>query len=213
MEKIRTLIVDDHIIFRQGISRLLDEEKDINVVGEASQGREAIQRARELNPDVVLIDVSMPIMNGIEATRKLRRLSPRTKVLALSMYDEDEYIFSILKAGASGYLLKDSAVKDLISAIHCVHKGDAYLSPSVSKKTIRALVKSLKPSGAAELSNREREILQLIGEGYTSKEIGQEIGISPKTVDVHRLRIMKKLHARNLTQLVKYAIKTGLVRI
>jgi len=213
MEKIRALIVDDHAVFRQGISRLLTEGKDIEVVGEASQGREAVQKAKDLKPDIVVLDVSMPGMNGIEATKKVRRLSPQTKVLALSMYDEEEYIFSILKAGASGYILKDSAVNDLVSAIHSVHKGEAYLSPSVSKKTIRALVKSLKPRGPSELSHREREILQLIGEGYTSKEIGQEIGISPKTVDVHRLRIMKKLNARNLTQLVKYAIKTGLVRI
>jgi len=208
----KVLIVDDHALFRHGLIRLLKGEDDIKIIGEASHGREAIKMARELAPDIVLLDVSMPIMNGIEATRKLVRIPCHPKVLALSMYDEEEYIFSILKAGASGYILKDCAVNDLVKAIHSVHKGESFLSPSVSRRVIRAMVKYLKPGGPADLSYREREILQLIGEGYTSKEIGKEVGISPKTVDVHRLRIMKKLHAKNLIQLVKYAIMSGLVR-
>lgn len=217
MKKIRVLLAEDHTIVRQGISALLRSEPDIEVAGEAADGLEALELAKKLIPDVVLMDIAMRNLNGLEATRKIKKLFPHTKVLVLTMYDNEEWIFQILKVGASGYLIKDSAMTELTSAIRAVHQGDSYLSPSISKKVIEEYIRKAEmgEKGGLEdlLSGREREILQLIAEGHSVPQIASLLCISKKTVEAHKNHIMEKLNIRDKVGLIKYAIRTGLTKL
>src|SRR4030042_1833062 len=214
MEKIRVLISEDHTIVRQGLCALLHSDPDIEVIGEASDGLEAFDLAKKLNPDVVLIDIAMKNLNGLEATREIKRLFPSVKILVLTMHDNEEWIFQILKAGASGYLIKDSAMTDLISAIKVIRQGDSYLSPSISRKVIEEYIRraELGEKGFSDevLSSREREILQLIAEGHSIPQIASLLCISKKTVEAHKTHIMEKLNIHDKVGLVQYAIRTGL---
>lgn len=217
MSKTRILLADDHTIVRQGIRALLDAQEGIEVVGEAEDGRQAVEKVKELVPDIVVIDITMPNLNGIEATRQIKKINDKIKVLVLTVHDNEEYVHQILQAGASGYLLKESAVSDLISAISAVKKGDIFLSPSISKVVVKDYIRHVEAeSGGFDslniLTNREREILQLIAEGRTNKEIAALLKLSVKTVDVHRSHIMEKLHIHDITGLVKYAIRKGLTK-
>ena len=217
MQRIRVLIAEDHTIVRQGLSALLRGEADIEVVGEASDGAEATEMAKRLVPDVVLMDVAMKNLNGLDATRNIKKLFPLMKVLVLTMYDNEEMIFQILKAGASGYLVKDSAMTDLVSAIRAIHQGDSYLSPSISKKVIEEYIRRAEQgeTGSADdlLSGREREILQLMAEGNSIPQIADHLCISKKTVEAHKTHIMEKLKIHDKVGLIKYAIRMGLTKL
>jgi len=217
MKKIKILLAEDHTIVRQGLSALLRSEPDIEVVGEASDGLEAVEMAKKINPDVVLMDIAMRHLNGIEATRKIKKLFPYMKVLVLTMYDNEEWIFQILKAGASGYLIKDSAMTDLVSAIRTIHQGGSFLSPSISKKVIDEYIRKAEigeKKGVDDLlSSREREILQLIAEGQSVTQIASLLCISKKTVEAHKTHIMEKLNIHDKVGLIKYAIRMGLIKI
>jgi len=216
-EEIRVLIADDHTLFRKGVKRLLEDSDVAHVVGEASDGIEAVRKAKDLSPDVILMDISMPNLNGIEATQQLLKRDSDTRVLILTMHDNEKYIGRILRAGAAGYLLKDTASADFLSAIRAVHRGDSYLSPSISRMILNGLFQEKDSrrtkSRVNTLTPREREVLTLLAEGKSNKEIGDVLYISPKTVDVHRTNIMKKLDIHSIVQLVKYAIQQGLVDI
>jgi two-component system response regulator NreC len=217
MNKIRVLIAEDHTIVRQGLSALLRSEPDIEVAGEASDGLEAVEMAKKQMPNIVLMDVAMRNLNGLDATRKIKKLFPQMKVLVLTMYDNEECIFQILKAGASGYLIKDSAMTDLVSAIRAVHQGDSYLSPSISKKVIEEYIWRAeigeKQGVDNLLSDREREILQLIAEGHSLPQIASSLCISKKTVEAHKTHIMEKLNIHDKVGLIKYAIRMGLTKL
>lgn len=218
MSKTKVLLVDDHTIVRQGLKALLDFQDGIEVVGEAEDGRQAIEKAKELVPDIIVIDITMPNLNGIEATRQLKKVNSEMKVLVLTVHDNEEYVHQILQAGASGYLLKESAVSDLVSAINAVKKGDIFLSPSISKVVVKDYIRhAAGESGDFDslnvLTSREREVLQLIAEGNTNRAIAHVLKISNKTVDVHRSHIMEKLHIHDVTGLVKYSIRKGLIEV
>ncbi len=218
MSKTRVLLADDHTIVRQGLRVLLDSQDNVEVVGEAEDGRQAIEKAKQLVPDIIVIDITMPSLNGIEATRQLKKTNPEIKVLVLTVHDNEEYVHQILQAGASGYLLKESAVSDLVSAINAVKKGDIFLSPSISKVVVKDFIRQTEGElGDLDsinlLTGREREILQLIAEGNTNKAIAHLLKLSVKTVDVHRSHIMEKLNLHNITGLVKYSIRKGLIKI
>jgi two-component system response regulator NreC len=217
MKKIRVLLAEDHTIVRQGIAALLGTESDMEVVGEASNGLEAIELAKKLSPEVILMDIGMRQLNGLEATREIKRLFPSMKILVLTMHENEEWIFQILKAGASGYLIKDSAMTDLTSALRAVYQGDSYLSPSISKRVIEEYIRkaeSGEKKGVEDLlSGREREILQLIAEGNSIPQISNLLCISKKTVEAHKTHIMEKLNIRDKVGLIKYAIRTGLTKL
>ncbi|OGP93072.1 MAG: DNA-binding response regulator [Deltaproteobacteria bacterium RBG_16_48_10] len=217
MKKIRVLLAEDHTIVRQGIAALLGTESDMEVVGEASNGLEAIELAKKLGPEVILMDIGMRQLNGLEATREIKRLFPSMKILVLTMHENEEWIFQILKAGASGYLIKDSAMTDLISALRAVYQGDSYLSPSISKMVIEEYIRkaeSGEKKGVEDLlSGREREILQLIAEGHSVPQIASLLCISKKTVEAHKTHIMEKLNIHDKVGLIKYAIRTGLTKL
>jgi len=212
---IRVLIVDDHAVLRQSLRYLLEAQSGIDVVGEAANGREAADLADKLQPDVVLMDTVMPGLNGIEATRQIRRRQPRTKVLMLTGYLEDEHVAGAIKAGASGYMLKKSELDELLVGIQAVHRGNPYFSSSIGDGNLTDYLWQLKSNegrtGYDLLTAREREVLQLIAEGSSNQRIGQDLFISVKTVEAHRAHIMTKLHARNRTDLIRYALKKGLV--
>ena len=216
MQKIRVLVVDDHTIVRDGICALLSLAGDIEVAGEAANGSEALKLVKELEPNVVLMDISMPIMDGLEATRRISREFPRTKVLVLTQYDEKEYVFPVIEAGASGFISKVAASSELASGIRSVFRGDSYLSPSVAK----LLVEDYQHAGARaghdpyeQLTDRERDVLKLVVEGHTTQEIADMLVLSPKTVEGHRTNLMAKLGIRNRTELVKYALRKGIITI
>jgi two-component system response regulator NreC len=215
MGKIKVLVADDHTILRQGIKSLLANEEEIEVIGEAKNGREVLTIVEETLPDIILMDIAMPGLNGLEATRRIKKKFPRMKVLVLTMYTNEEYIFQILNAGANGYLVKETAFQDLISAIKAVYKNEAFMSPSISKKVINSYIKRAQneEETCEMLTSREREILQLIAEGNSSKKIAELLFISPKTVETHRTHIMDKLNIHNRTGLVKYAIRKGIVDV
>jgi len=218
MDKIKVLIADDHTIVRKGLCSLLSEENDIEVVGEAENGREAIKKVEQLKPDVVLMDITMPELNGMDATRQLKKRFPSIKILILSMHANNEYVFETLQAGASGYLIKRSAPTDLIKAIHVAYRGESFLSPSISKKVIENYIHQKQdsfsePMGLDKLTEREREVLQLIAEGNPNREISQRLFISTKTVEAHRVKIQRKLQLRGTAELTKYAIVKGLVEL
>jgi len=213
MAKIKILVVDDHAIMRDGIRALLGLHDDIEIVGEASEGNEAIEKAEELAPDVVVMDIAMPGMDGLEATRRITKKNPKVKVLVLSQHDNREYILSAIKAGVVGYVPKRALGSELVSAIRAVHQGDSYLYPSAAAAVIRDYLKGAIKEPYDRLTAREREILKLIAEGHTSREIADKLFISLKTVLGHRTKIMEKLDLHNRTELIKYAMRKGLVSI
>ena len=213
---IKVVVADDHTILRQGIKALLDNQSGIEVIAEAKDGREALTLIERLLPDVILMDIAMPGLNGLEATRRIKKKFPKIKVLVLTMYTNEEYVFQILQAGANGYLVKETAFQDLISAITAVYRDEAFMSPSISKKVINRYTQRAQKTNDTTcdvLTTREREVLQLIAEGSSSKKIAEALFISPKTVETHRTHIMDKLNIHNRTDLVKYAIRKGIVDI
>jgi len=209
-EKIRILLADDHAVVRQGFKMILAAQPDMEIVGEAGNGREALDLAGQLQPDVAVMDVAMPELNGIEATRRLADLSPRTRVLALSMHKDSVYVREILRAGARGYLLKDSISSDLLAAVRAVARGEGYLSPGVSDAVLNDYRRHVTDP-IDLLTSREREVLQMIAEGKTNKEIATVLNLSVYTVDAHRGRIMEKLNMHSVNELVRLAVRAGLV--
>jgi len=210
VKKIRILLADDHVMVRQGFRMILAAQPDMEIVGEAGNGREALELAEKLQPDVVVMDVAMPELNGIEATRRLAASSPRTRVLALSMYKDSVYVREILRAGARGYLLKDAIDRDLLAAVRAVAGGEGYLSPAVSEAVLSDYRRHVSDP-LDLLSSREREVLQLIAEGKTNKDIASALKLSVYTVDAHRGRIMEKLNLHSVGELVRFAVRHGLI--
>jgi two-component system response regulator NreC len=218
VSKIRILLADDHAILRAGLVRLLGEEQDIEVVGEAENGREAVQKVQELHPDIVLMDIGMPVMNGMEATKQIKKRDQDVKILVLTMHDNEEYLFQVLQAGASGYVLKKAADSDLVNAIHVVSRGDCFLYPSAAKMVVEDYLEKLKhgqePTSSFDtLTDREREILTLVAEGHTNREIAESLFISVKTVETHKANIMEKLNLHKRAELVRYAIRKGMLQV
>lgn len=210
---IRVMLVDDHKIMREGLKLILSRETDVTVVAEAGDGEEAVTRALEQLPDVVVMDLSLPGMNGIEATRQILAASGRIRVLALSMVADRAYVAEVLKAGARGYLIKDCAAEELTNAIRSVHRGNPYFSQKIAELVVNDYMQSVKDSkapGLKRLSDREREVLQAISDGKSAKEIAFQFGVSVKTVETQRLNIMKKLDLYSIAELTKYAIREGL---
>ena len=216
MSKIRVLIVDDHGIMRAGIRSLLEGQPDIEIVGEASSGCEAIEQATLLQPDVVLMDIAMRGLSGLEATQAIREHNPQINVLALTMHDREEYFFAMLKAGALGYVLKESGPAELLAAIRAVHRGEAFLSPGVTKAVLEDYLgqpKDKTQSRYDSLTLREKQVFRLAAEGNTSREIAEMLHISPKTVEKHRSSMMRKLKLDNLSELIKFAVRKGFIEI
>ena len=207
---ISVLLADDHILVRQGLRSLLDREK-IQVVAEASDGQEAIQLAETHHPDVAVIDISMPTLNGIDATRELIRSCPKTRVILLTQHEEEQYLHEALQSGARGYVLKSQVVNDLVHAIHQVSRGGFYLSPGVSQAVVEAY-RSKSDRPIDPLSSRERQVLQLIAEGKSTRDVASLLSISVKTAETHRARLMKKLDIHETASLVRYAVRRGLVQ-
>lgn len=216
MAHLRILLADDHTVVRQGLRKVLEERADWEVVAEAGDGREAIRQAEELKPDIAIIDIAMPLLNGIEATRQIAKRSPSTRVLVLTMHSDEAYVNQMLQAGAAGYLLKESADVDLIQAVSAVSKGKSFFSPGVARVMLDDYVRQLAEKGITDryesLSAREREIFQLIAEGKTNKEIAALLSISPSTVETHRARIMEKLDLHSAAEIVLYAVRKGVIR-
>jgi DNA-binding NarL/FixJ family response regulator len=212
MGKLRVLIADDHKVIRNGLKRVINAEPDMEVVGEADDGQEAWQKASELQPDVVIMDISMPKLDGIKATEKLKRECPQVKVLALSAYDNNGYINRLFQAGASGYLLKLAAAEELISAIHVVAAGDRYLDKTLTGKILEGYIRR-KPSSADAkrdtLTEREEEVLRLVAQGFINKEIAAKLSVSVKTVEAHKSNLMQKLGLRSRAEIVRYALDQG----
>lgn len=211
IQTVRVLLVDDHQLFREGIKLVLEHDESVRVVGEASSGEAAIEACGGHRPDMVIMDINMPGMNGILATREIKKLLPRTYVLVLSMSTDDNDVARALKAGASGYLLKDSAIDELVSAIHGVMRGETYLSPKVASVVVdRLLAGKPRETAVDVLTTREQEVLQRVAEGMTTTDIADALGVSPKTVENHRANIMRKLDIHDIPALVKFAIRAGL---
>ena len=217
MPKITLLMVDDHEIVRAGLRMLLQAQPDMQIVGEAEDGRAAIAKAKELQPNVVLMDISLPDIDGFEATRQIKRALPSTAILALTMHESDEYFFKMLDAGASGYVPKKAAPTDLVSAIRVVHEGGVFLYPSVAKALVRDYMGRVAEGGEREafdgLTDREQEVLKLIADGLPNQDIADKLTISVKTVERHRANIKAKLNLHSRTELVKYAIRKGLIDV
>jgi two-component system response regulator NreC len=215
LDKIRVMLADDHTILRAGLKMMLNAQPDIEAIGEASDGKQAIAQAERLSPDVIIMDITMPECNGIEATRQIKRLLPDVRVLILTMHENEEYLFQTLRAGAAGYMLKEAADTDLISAIRVVFSGRFYLSPSAQSMLVSDYLQRVHTGEERDsygaLTEREREILKLVAEGYTNSQIGEQLVISPKTVDTHRTHIMDKLNLHSRAELVKYAMRRGLL--
>jgi DNA-binding NarL/FixJ family response regulator len=213
---IRILLVDDHAVLRAGLKALLDAEDDLRVVGEAGTGEDSIERVKLLKPDVVVMDLSMPGIGGLEATKKIAELGLGTKVLVLTVHAEEEYLLPVLEAGGSGYVTKTSADMDLIQAIRTVARDEVFLYPSATRLLLRRYKQNeedRKESPLALLSEREREVLAQTAEGFSSAEIGKRLFISPKTVDTYRSRIMEKLKLNHRSELVRFALRTGLLKV
>lgn len=216
MDRIRILLADDHAILRDGIRALLQDEPDMLVIGEAEDGHTALRLIAELQPDVVVMDIGMPLLNGLDATRQIKRDHPRTRVLILTMHENEEYVRQVLASGAMGYILKDAAAHELIDAIRAVYRGEAVLSPAITRLVIEDYLRwgDLQTNHQEnDLSPREREILQLIAEGYTNKQIAEILFISIKTVQTHRTNLMSKLDLHDRGELIKYAIQKKIIEI
>lgn len=224
MKPVRVLLADDHSLFRAGVCALLAHIEDVEVIGEADNGNAALGLIKAHTPDVVLMDIAMPLMNGLETAARVSEEYPAVRVIILSMHAGEEYVMQALRAGASGYLLKDAATSELEVAVKAVARGETYLSPAISKRVIDDYL--LRTTGAAsvsavpvppaildDLTRRQREVLQLIAKGYTSKEMAQMLGLSPKTVETHRTQLMKQLDIHDVAGLVRYAIRAGLVTL
>jgi DNA-binding NarL/FixJ family response regulator len=215
-QKISIVLADDHTVVRQGLRVLLSAEDDMEIVGEAENGRQAVQLAKKLLPEIVIMDIAMPVLNGLEATRQITRALPSTKVLILSSYSDDEYVQQITEAGAAGYLVKQTAATELLKAIREAHKGNAYFSPSIAKR-LRDQCRNAFVSGepvrkrADYLTTREAEVLQLIAEGRANKQIAAELCISIKTVEKHRQQVMNKLGIHDVAGLTRHAIAKGII--
>jgi DNA-binding NarL/FixJ family response regulator len=217
MRKIRVLIADDHAVLRDGLHALLNKYEDIEVVAEAADGLEALERIVELKPDVVLMDIAMPRLGGLEATLEVRQRKLPTKVLVLTQYDSKEYVFQMLKAGAAGYILKKAAGTELVSAIRAVYSGESFLDPSAAKAMVDRYIGNAgekeEEHRLDELSDREKEVLKLLAEGQSNREIADLLRLSVKTIMSHRSSIMEKLDIHNRTELVKFAIRAGLIDV
>ncbi|TKJ31282.1 MAG: DNA-binding response regulator [Chloroflexi bacterium B3_Chlor] len=217
MNRIRVLLAEDHTIVRKGLRSLLDAEAGIEVVGEARDGRDAVRKVQLLSPDVVVMDIAMPGLNGLEGTRQIRKRFPEVKVLILTMHTDEEYVLQVLAAGASGYVVKQAAPRELVSAIQAVHQGDSFLSPSISRKVVEAYIRQAEAMAEEDsyrrLTEREREVLQLIAEGHSTREISQLLYISVKTVETHRAHLMDKLDIHSIAELTQYAIRKGVISL
>ncbi|MFZ5817589.1 MAG: response regulator [Bacillota bacterium] len=212
----RVLICDDHMMVRQGVRMVLQSEPDIELIGEAGRGEEAVQLAAALEPDVVIMDISLPDISGIEATRRIKESTPSTHVIGLTMHEEEPYVLELLRAGAEGYIVKRSAAADLVGAIRAVMQGQAILDPAITKAVVTGYVsrpapQPPEPAEPCPLTPREREILILVAEGNTNAEIARKLYISEKTVQTHRSNILDKLNIHDRTELVRYAIRQGLI--
>ena len=214
-ERIKVLLCDDHTLFREGIKAILKDEPSIEIVGEAADGRQAVAKALQLHPDVVLMDIAMPDLSGFDATRRILQTNAKAKVIILTMYEEEEVINRCLGAGASGYVLKDAPRAHLIHAIDVVNKGGQYMSSRALKKVVKQYVKGAKSvaTGYERLSDREREVLKLLADGLALKEIASQLVLSVKTVDAHKTNLMRKLDLHDRSELIKYAIQRKLIRL
>jgi DNA-binding NarL/FixJ family response regulator len=213
-DRVRVLVVDDHEVVRQGIRMVLETDPDLEVVGEACSGEEAIERVRELSPSVVVMDIGMPGLSGFEATRRIRQSNPEVQVLALTVHDSEAYVFQMLQAGATGYVVKRAPASEVIQAVKRAHRGESVLHPSVAKLLIRDYLSRAERGEEASydsLSQREREILKLVAEGKTNRDIAELLAVSVKTVQAHRANLMRKLGMHDRTELVKYAIRKGII--
>ena len=212
---LRILLADDHGVVRKGLRFIIERQPGMEVVGEAGDGREAVKLAQELNPDVVVIDIAMPMLNGIEATAQMVKQNAKLGVVILSMHSDEGYVLRALKVGAKGYLLKDSAEGDLIEAIKAVHQGRTFFSPEISKMLVEDYVREIRTRGAEDsydlLTTREREILQLLAERKSNKEIASALNLSPYTVETHRRNLLEKLNLHSLAELILYAVRKGLI--
>jgi DNA-binding NarL/FixJ family response regulator len=215
MAKLRILICDDHTLFRQGLRRIIEEHRDWEVIGETGDGREAVKLAASLEPDVALLDINMPLLNGIDATQQIIRRSPRIRVLIVSMHANEAFVTRALQAGAMGYLLKDSADTDLVAGINAVAASKSFFSPAVARVMLDDYVRHLAAKGIVDrydsLSEREREIFQLVAEGHSNKEIAGLLSISPTTVETHRAHVLEKLDLHNTAELVLFAVRRGVI--
>ena len=213
----RVMIADDHLIMREGLRALLESHEGIEVIGEATNGQEAIDQVGSLKPDIILMDISMPVMNGLEATRAIKKANPEVKILILTMHEGEAYFFNILEAGASGYFIKGGSASDLVTALQVVHNGNVFLYPSMAKKLLVDYLQRAETGLDREnlngLTPREQEVLKLVAEGYNNQEIGTQLSLSPATVQTHRSNIMGKLNLHRRTELTKYAIKHGLISL
>ena len=215
MPKIKILVVDDHAIVREGVRMILAKESDLEVVGEAGDGQQALELTERVRPDVVIMDISMPGMGGIEATQTVRARHPEVQVLALTMHEDESYVFQLLRAGAAGYVLKRAAAQDLVQAVRASAKGEAFLNPSVARKVVEDYLRRVETGEERArydgLTTREKEILTLIAQGLSNQQIAEKLFISIKTVQTHRAHILEKLGLHDRTELVRYAIRKGLI--
>lgn len=213
MERVRVLIADDHALFREGLRLILQGQPDIEVVGEAGDGQEAVEQARRLRPDVVVMDVAMPVMDGVQATKLLLQEFPEMRILALTMHDHRSYVLPMLTLGASGYVLKQAASSELVGAIRLAAAGESYLYPPIARALLEDYRRQASVQEADGLTERELEVLQLVAEGLTSQEVSARLFISTRTVETHRKHIMEKLDLHTPADLVKYAIRRGLINL
>jgi len=216
MDKIRVLLVDDHTLFREGIRALLESQPDIKIISEAEDGHTAVKMALDLDPDLVLMDITMPLLNGLDCAQKIKRKKPEIQILILTMHENEEYIRNALAFGASGYILKDASAEELISAVRSVHRGELVLSPAITSLVVLNYLRwgdSYNQDSTEFLSPREREVLQLIAEGHTNKQIAEILCISIKTVQAHRTNLMSKLDLHDKGELIKYAIQKKIIEV
>ncbi len=215
MNKLRVLLADDHMIVREGLKTLINGQPDMQVVGEAVNGREALKCAIELSPDLVVMDISMPEMNGVEATERLRKECPQIKIIALTIYEDISYLRQLLKAGASGYVIKRAVVEELVHAVRICAAGGSYIEPTLAGQVVSTYINrgsGLGGPSQGELSDRETQVLRLVAFGYSNKEIGAKLGISVKTVETYKVRLMGKLNLRSRVEMVRFALRQGLLR-